>query len=157
MDSEEEWRSIPGYPHYEASSQGRIRSLARLVASFNRYGQLKRPTSGKILSAPIAADGHTRLVLWEDGHRHGVLVHKIVAMAWLGMADGTFRVYHKNKNKSDNRPENLRCVNKLTEKDVLDIRRRATEGKSLAGMAEEYGLVPQTVGAIVRRETWQRV
>lgn len=46
---------------------------------------------------------------------------------------------------------------KLTEAEVLEIRRLKLEGKTLAGLAAAYGVTPQNVAKIVRRESWRHL
>lgn len=43
---------------------------------------------------------------------------------------------------------------KLTEFDVIDIRRRAAAGETQRAIASEFGVGQQTVSGIVRREKW---
>lgn len=44
---------------------------------------------------------------------HGVAVHKVVAISWLGPRPEGLQIDHINRNKRDNRPANLRYVTRL--------------------------------------------
>jgi hypothetical protein len=87
----EEWRDIPGYAPYQASSLGRIKGKMNTVMF---------PTiSGKSL--------YQRLVLRIDGKSKDMLVHRLVALAFLPNPEKKPTVNHINEIKTDNRVENL--------------------------------------------------
>lgn len=92
----EEWRPIPGYPRYLASSFGRIKSLAK--------------KKERILKQFRGPNGYWRAnVIGASGRFTGpVETHRLIALAFLGEqpAHGMI-VAHKNDIKSDNRPGNL--------------------------------------------------
>ncbi len=46
---------------------------------------------------------------------------------------------------------------KLTEEDVLEIRRMSSAGRSYAELSERFGICKSNVATIVRRETWRHV
>ena len=59
------WRVIPGYEHYEVSSEGRVRSLARLIQTSNGR---TRWYDGQILTPiPNPKTGHLGVDLYRDG------------------------------------------------------------------------------------------
>ena len=61
----EKWLPIPGYEHYEVSSEGRVRSLARLIHT--RNGRT-RHYDGQILTPiPNPKTGHLGVDLYRDG------------------------------------------------------------------------------------------
>jgi len=105
-----EWRDIPGYEgHYQASSEGQIKSLARSYT--NRMGQIQpirerilRPGNGesyRYLSLVLrATDGKSRRT-WK--------VHQLVARAFHGLPpfDGA-EICHTDGDPLNNRAENLR-------------------------------------------------
>jgi len=100
----EEWRPIEGYEGiYEVSSQGRVRSLDRLVP--NRGLLHKR--RGKVRGAYPTGKGYLRLELCAGGVRAFASVHRLVATAFVPRKPGKDYVNHLNGVKTDNRPENL--------------------------------------------------
>jgi HNH endonuclease/NUMOD4 motif len=90
---EEQWRVIPEYSSYEASSQGNIRNAK----------------TKKVLSPFKVPDGYSqvRLSLGSRKDYKVCRVHRLVAAAWIVNPGGKETVNHKNTNKHDNRVENL--------------------------------------------------
>lgn len=96
--SEEIWMPIPGYEGlYEASSQGRIKSLP------------KNGRKEKIISQYINnRNGYCYMSLCKSGKRRTVRVHKYIILAFKGKSpDGKPQVNHIDGNKANNRIENL--------------------------------------------------
>lgn len=97
----EEWRKVPGYDgFYEVSNHGRVRS----------YKSTRRRYDGrpKILATHTDAAGYKRATL-DRKHQY---IHRLVALAWLGPIPKGYEVHHSNKNRGDNRPDNLDIVTK---------------------------------------------
>jgi HNH endonuclease/NUMOD4 motif len=88
----EEWRMVPDFPRYDASTMGRIRNRGT-----GRYMTLKR-----------ARDGYLHIGLTKDGTPHEKLVHRIIAQTWLENPSPEMGlVNHKNRERHDNRIINL--------------------------------------------------
>jgi hypothetical protein len=103
----EEWRPIPGFPYYEASSMGRIRSVDREIQRLGRNGKLHPlPLKGSIISPVKRGLYHAVTVRSEKG-RSIESVHRLVACAFLETAEGKDFVNHINEDKLDNRVSNL--------------------------------------------------
>jgi hypothetical protein len=98
---EEEWRDIPGYEGYQASSWGRIRSTDREVIASN--GQLRR-YRGQILSPMSNGKGY--LLVSMGGKKRKV--HSLVTAAFLGPRPDGLDVCHGPRGKQVNAPTNLR-------------------------------------------------
>lgn len=102
----EEWRPIPGFPDYEASSLGQIRSLPRVVMRSNGAPQTIR---GRIMSQrPDSRGLYPCVDVIVDGERHTVKVHRLVGPAFFGPLPDGLQTRHLNGNGFDNRVENLR-------------------------------------------------
>ncbi len=86
------WKDIPGYPQYEASTSGHIRS--------------KR--TGRILSASPNNKGYLLTTLSLNQAPRRALVHRLVMLAFVGPS--ALQVNHKNGRKTDNRLDNLEYV-----------------------------------------------
>lgn len=90
-----EWRSIPGYPRHEVSSDGRVRSLPGKRAA------------GKILSARIMSTGYAAVTLDRDGQKSNHLVHGLVLLAFVGPRPPGLVTRHLNGISTDNSVSNL--------------------------------------------------
>ncbi len=169
------WKSIPENSHYEASNLGRIRSLDR--KTLDTIGR-QQTRDGRILSPTPSRQGYLKVLLYRDRNRTTRLVHRLVAMAWLGECPDGMQVNHKNGDKADNRIENLEYVspseniqhsfriglsrrgedhrdNKLNMAQVRRIRTLYDAGKTQAALANQYGVNLSTIGKIVRGERWK--
>lgn len=92
MDSEERWEQVPApFSHYAVSDAGRVKNLR----------------SGRILSPGIDNYGYCQVVLCNAGKRKPFKVHRLVADAFLPHGDYMQDVHHKDRNRQNNRAENL--------------------------------------------------
>lgn len=100
-----EWRAVIGYEGiYEVSSGGGVRSLTR--QSRNQWSEFT--LQGRVLSPAINSQGRPTVCLRANGAAKTWLVHRLVAMAFLGPCPPGYVVCHNNGNPLDNRLENLR-------------------------------------------------
>lgn len=93
---EEIWKTIEGYPNYEVSNLGNVRSL-----NFHKEKKikLKTPTKNKF--------GYLRILLWKDGKPKLQSIHRLVAKAFIPNPDNLPQVNHKDENKQNNCVDNL--------------------------------------------------
>lgn len=186
MQSNETWRTVPGYEgHYEVSIDGRVRSLDRQIL---RADGKPLTVRGRIMKTAVSGRGYSRLTLVKDGVQWRAGVHQVVARAWLpaprrriGARRGEFVVNHKDGNKLNNHATNLEYITadanvrharaagvlsakgaknnkaKLTEDDVRAIRERYSLGEVQTSLAAAFKVNQTTISLIVRRKGWEHV
>lgn len=101
---EEVWRPIPGYEsYYEASSQGRIRSVPRLAKGRWGHYQTRRHT----LKPNNVRHGYLQVKFSINGVKEQPLVHRLVAKTFIPNPLELPQVNHKDGNPSNNVVSNL--------------------------------------------------
>lgn len=167
MTSCEIWKDIPGYEgRYQASSEGRIRSVDRRVRIAHGATRLVR---GRVLKpAATRRNPHLYVIL---GHKaNGSPVHQLVAETFLGPRPEGLDVRHLDGNPTNNRAENLaygsrsenildvyrigRAWRKLTAEQALDIYKRLQDGERGRDLAKEYGVGEAAISAIKKGRTF---
>jgi hypothetical protein len=99
----EEWRDIPGFPGYQASDLGRIRSLDRRVPQRTKGGvTMNRLWTGRILAQAIDGAGY-----WSVGEKLG-RVHILVMLTFVGPPPDGQEVCHDDGDRQNARLDNLR-------------------------------------------------
>jgi hypothetical protein len=181
LDEYEEWRDIPGYVGlYQASSHGRVRSVARLLQSsideglrihktLLKPGTNKQGRLGVILSKPVWLSETPGIKRYQ--------VHRLVYAAFHGEIPEGAHVLHKDGNHLDNAITNLYLGNHL--QNMRDKRRHGTqtEGEDHPAskldedavirirygnekqkvLAKEYGISQAAVSHIRNFKTWKHL
>jgi len=93
--ADEVWKPIAGWPNYEVSDLGRVRSLPRERAR------------GGILKPQRDSGGYQKVALSRPGQVRRFRVHKLVAEAFIGPCPPGEEARHLNDVKDDNRAANL--------------------------------------------------
>lgn len=104
------WRDIDGYQGYQVSNLGRVRTHNKKTYT-SLHGE--RTWKDRILKPKVTNTNSLRVELWKDGSHKTVLVHRLVADAFLGkMIDTDMTVNHKDGNRLNNRVENLEWISR---------------------------------------------
>jgi len=99
------WKDIPGHEgYYQASNQGRIKSLNRTIVYKN--GQI-REKRGMILSVCLSEYGYPVVVFCENMKRKNYFTHRLVALAFIPNPLNLPQVNHKDENPLNNYVDNL--------------------------------------------------
>ena len=92
-----EWRDIDGFPNYMVSNTGEIKSL-----NYNKTGK------EKVLIPHKLSNGYLGINLYDDNKRSCyLLIHRLVAQAFLPNPNGYRIINHKDENRSNNSVNNL--------------------------------------------------
>lgn len=167
----EEWRTIPSFPAYEASSLGRIR----------RVGHFRWHGPGSILKTPISrCTGYQRVTLIGPFGRTDVNVHVAVCEAFHGPRPNGMQVAHSDGSRTNNKPSNLRWATPsenqkdrinhgtdirgelvanaiLTVEAVREIRRRRAAGERCVDLAPEFGVSQYAISKVCLGKNWRHV
>ena len=96
----EEWRAVPSWEgHYEVSNQGRVRSVERVIEFAD--GRVRK-FPAVVRSTHTDGFGYLKLTLKRTKRQERVLVHQVVAAAWIGPRPAGFDVCHNDGNKTNN-------------------------------------------------------
>lgn len=173
-----QWRRLPRFPDYEVSEFGDVRRIRNAPPSY----------AGRILSGSKDALGR-RSVHLRDAHGNdlSILVHRLVAAAFLGSCPHTVRTKdsllccHRDGDYQNNHYTNLyygtqkqnmadreRHGNtprgekhgraKLKAHQVIEIRRKYARGRcTMVGLAHDYGVSDSLIDMIVAGQCWRSV
>lgn len=161
---EKDWKTISGYGgEYQISDIG-------------RYNGRRKPSFGSLNNY-----GYKRACLWNGEKYVFVMIHRLVAEAFIPNPENKPHVNHKNGIKWDNRKDNLewstvsenaqhaydtglRKANpvvgeknygsKLTELKVIEIRKSNLSQKKLS---IQYGVCSSVIQRIKERKSWKHV
>ena len=172
------WKAILGYPGYEVSDHGRVRSFLQKVRKTRGYGSdwVPMDTPQRILKQAKHHSGRRAVVL----HGKWIYVHRLVLLAFKGPCPKGMEACHRNDCTEDNQLENLRWdtkkangedrvrngkgvkginINtaKLTEFNVKQIRRLHSQGYTYSNLGRIFLVTLQNIRSIIRRETWKHV
>ena len=157
------WKKIPGYPKYEASTSGKIRSSIGSVS---------------VLKPQKLKNGYMQVSLYKGGSQHLERVHELVLTTFKGPKPGPgYEVAHENNDRSDNALSNLSW--KTGKENAVDKKQaghtpkgeknpsakissataahiRSLKGKmSVGDIAKKYGLSHSTASRILSGLLWK--
>lgn len=97
----EVWEGVNGYEDlYQVSNQGRVRKLRFINNIVNKKKIF-------IIVPQTLKNGYEKVILYRNGKPKNILVHRLVAEAFVANPDNKLYVNHKDGNKNNNRAENL--------------------------------------------------
>lgn len=173
-------KPIPAFEGYFATSDGII--LTTRVRFQDEKGRVcwATGTEKRPLRTHRGARGRRRVEVRVNGVPRKHFVHSLVLFAFNGPRPTDMEACHNNGDAADNRIENLRWDTrqnnirdkvihgtqakgervagaKLTAAEVRFIRMSLRDGVQKRFLASTFGVTPETIGQIDRKETWRHV
>lgn len=116
----EKWKDIEGFPGYQVSNMGRVRSFIRRTHKPKGYGAdwvIDYDYPPRIVKASDDGNGYLKVMLYNrnDKKRYCRKVHSLVAEAFIPRVDGADTVDHElsgPEGKLDNSVKNLRWMSR---------------------------------------------
>lgn len=93
----ETWKDVPGFPDYQVSDMGRIRSKSRLKTEWKILAHKNKHKYSYMYVTLVRGSVHKRFRL-----------HRLIAEVFLGASEIKRHVLHINGNSRDNRLANLK-------------------------------------------------
>lgn len=178
ITSEEIWKPIPGFPGYEVSDHGRVRSFwtQRGRQGFDWF----ITTVPERILKPSGKRGYLIVWLRKDGKTHARTIHRVVLETFIGPCPNGMEACHDDGFSRNCRLDNLRwdtpknnhadkrkhCTSphgerqgahKLTTPQVLQIREMALSGSLHKEIAKIFGISRAYVSEIVTRKKWKHI
>jgi len=174
------WKPIADYEtSYEASTEGQIRSLERIVSYTRRDGRcVERKYPSKVLKPGLYSRGYEIVSLCDANNRHHTrAIHRLVLETFVGLKQPGQECRHLDGNIRNNALTNLcwgtaaenmadkiahgtwvrgsRVGNsRLTEPQVREIKARLAQKESHASIALDYDVKTVTISAISAGRNW---
>lgn len=169
----ETWKEIPGYPGYEVSDHGRVRSYKKHLGGVRWViektpQRILKPSTGKGNEYPSLAISDS------SGASRRWRVHQLVLLAFIGPPPDGMETCHEDGDSANNHLSNLRydthvgnCADmpahqaaraksRLTESQVVYIRTSVYEKTATpADLMAEFGVSNITIVKIVRGRTYK--
>lgn len=166
-----DWRVIPDFPDYEITRHGMVR----------RATDAKTAKAGWLLKTHPNRSGYVQVVLRRSGKSLTQYVHSLVLSAFVGPRPSNIhQAAHLNGNRQDNRIENLRWAlpaenaqdkkrhgtdlvgmrhhsRKISDADVIEIRRLRAEGVYCKDIARKFGVHTAYVSLVASRKRWTHI
>jgi hypothetical protein len=174
---------VPKYSHlYEVSSSGQIRSLDRIVVE--QGTGFKRFHKGKIIT-PKKSGRYWGVSLHDYPNSERFYIHRLVALAFIPNPNDKPCVNHKNRDRYDNRVENLEWVthqensqhlvqspdyvpaqvvrgeaqhsSKLSADIVKELRLSWDKNTPISQLAKQYGVTHRAMYKVLGGISWKHV
>lgn len=91
---QEEWKVCAMLDKYEVSNMGRLRSVK----------------TKRIIRLCCSSSGYTSYTAYRNGKKYRIYIHTAVALTFLGPRPKGYVIDHIDKNRANNRLDNLRYV-----------------------------------------------
>jgi hypothetical protein len=181
----EEWRPVSGYEgFYEASSAGRIKSVARTITVRTSYGDYPLQIPGRLLRQFVKNSGYPTVSLCRLSVNKTFTVHRLVAIAFIPNPNALPEVNHKDGIKTHNHVGNLEWAStsfnirhaiqnglnhpggpagkrngraQISEITVIQMRRMHSDGSRICDIAKACGVSWSCAAHVLKGRVWTHV
>lgn len=171
----EGFRQIPGYPRYAIDKHGTV-----LSACMRGSRSIRPWSAARRLTPTTDIDGYHFVRLRHDGRECHRFVHTLVLTVFVGPGPDGMQCRHFDGNPANNHVSNLSWGTplenhqdkvrhgtagigeknsgaRLTEDDIVEIRRRAANGGRHVNIAADFSVTSHNIWCIVHRRTWKHI
>lgn len=171
------FRVIPDYPRYAVNESGTILS----ICSPSGRGKDRPWKDARTVTHVIRPKGYHVISLCSiNGQKRIRMVHILVLEAFIGPCPEGLQCRHLDGNPANNHVTNLKWGTsienandklmhgtyiqgergskaKLTNEDVIEIRKRRANGETIETIAKDFPLKQNSIYNIVNRRTWKHI
>lgn len=170
------FRQIPGFPRYAIDENGTVLSVCHATGR----GKDRPWANAKLIKPATDRYGYPVIQLRHDGRKRSVGIHTLVLITFVGPRPEGMLCRHLDGCRTNNHVSNLAWGTaqqnsddmilhgksgigngngnvKLTDSDVIEIRRRAANGESRRVIAKDFSVDISNVCLVVLRKTWAHV
>ncbi len=174
--NQEQWKEIPGYPGYEVSDHGRVRSYWKSKG----YGGGQKISSMFKTLVSTSRSGYPRITLRKESRYFGYHIHRLVLELFVGPCPYGMICRHLDGNKQNNCRPNLSwgthkensqdainhgCYHRgeghyhaiFTAAHILAIRYLFSIGFNQYTLANLYHTSQSHISLITRRKSWKHL
>ena len=162
------WAVPPCAPTLIVSDAGHVVRMA----SSRKVGSRWQTFAEKELGQRLVGAGYLAVSVKECGRKRTLYVHRLVAEAFLGTPSDANEVNHLDGDKTNNHAQNLEWTTHsqnlqhaarhglhgsvvLTPAKVRAVRQMLNKGKSLAVVAQTFGVTSSAINHIKQGRSWQ--
>lgn len=180
--TEEIWKAIPGWPGYDVSNRGRVRSYWRKTKPTGcgyEPGWVMDDNPQRILKGSHTKEGYPNVHLKGTGG-HIFRIHQLVLIAFVGPCPPDMEACHEDGNTENCFLENLRwdtpannaldkrrhgtiprgedaSRGKLKTEQVLKIRELASQGYGYRQLGRMFSVGHHAICCIIHRRSWTHI
>ena len=136
--SEEVWKVIEEFPNYSISNIGRVRNSR----------------TQRILKTTTRCD-YLRVSLWKNNKGVSKDIHRLLALAFILNPENKKQVDHINRNRIDNRLENLRWVSPSENISNTSFTKRNILKEKFISVSGKYYIVAKQTDQTTLRNTFE--